>query len=352
MTRSSTSGPGAPPCGSSTGSTPSCAGPPSACMVATNRTGRSVLILAGPEPDMRWHAFIVGGRPAGLSAGGGAGDRVGRLPGSRAAHPTRPPGRDLDGGRPGRQGRFPARQYRRAVGGTGGSGVCLRRGQDPGGRPVGPGPPLRGGHALSGRRLRRLLDGLARLAELEIDTSTLHAAAAATHQQIEQLIAQSDEHAGAGPPAGGPSRIGRKAWPPRPSTTCRPATSWLRSWSGSCAARADSARPAAHLVRRHETPPGRLSVVVPASVVTGDNDQRMTVADQGRRKRIAFYAPTPAVPVLEGHGWASYNPNSLSCRSRAAGTKWERPSAIKSLDAFGEKGTPEQFPEFVAAASG
>ena len=38
-----------------------------------------------------------------------------------------------------------------------------------------------------------LLDGLAGMAELEIDTSALHAAAAATHQQIDQLIAQSDE---------------------------------------------------------------------------------------------------------------------------------------------------------------
>src|SRR6516225_5888323 len=27
-------------------------------MAATNRTGRSVLILAGPEPDMRWHGVV------------------------------------------------------------------------------------------------------------------------------------------------------------------------------------------------------------------------------------------------------------------------------------------------------
>ena len=27
--------------------------------VATNRTGRSVLVLSGPEPDMRWHRFIA-----------------------------------------------------------------------------------------------------------------------------------------------------------------------------------------------------------------------------------------------------------------------------------------------------
>jgi predicted ATP-grasp superfamily ATP-dependent carboligase len=40
-----------------------------------------------------------------------------------------------------------------------------------------------------------LVDGLARLAELELDTNALHAAAAATNQQIEQLIAGSDEHA-------------------------------------------------------------------------------------------------------------------------------------------------------------
>ena len=40
-----------------------------------------------------------------------------------------------------------------------------------------------------------LLDGLARMAELELDTSALHTAAASTHQQIEQLIAGSEEHA-------------------------------------------------------------------------------------------------------------------------------------------------------------
>ncbi|MGH9115779.1 MAG: PAC2 family protein, partial [Acidimicrobiales bacterium] len=27
--------------------------------VATNRTGRSVLVLGGPEPDMRWHRFTA-----------------------------------------------------------------------------------------------------------------------------------------------------------------------------------------------------------------------------------------------------------------------------------------------------
>jgi predicted ATP-grasp superfamily ATP-dependent carboligase len=40
-----------------------------------------------------------------------------------------------------------------------------------------------------------LLDGLARMADIEIDTATLHTAATATHHQIEQLIAGSDEHA-------------------------------------------------------------------------------------------------------------------------------------------------------------
>ena len=40
-----------------------------------------------------------------------------------------------------------------------------------------------------------LLDGLARLADLEIDTSGLHAAATTSHGQIEQLIAGSEEHA-------------------------------------------------------------------------------------------------------------------------------------------------------------
>jgi predicted ATP-grasp superfamily ATP-dependent carboligase len=40
-----------------------------------------------------------------------------------------------------------------------------------------------------------LLDGLARMAELELDTAALRTAANTTHQQIEQLIAGSEEHA-------------------------------------------------------------------------------------------------------------------------------------------------------------
>jgi hypothetical protein len=40
-----------------------------------------------------------------------------------------------------------------------------------------------------------LLDGLARLASVEVETAGLQAAAAATHQQIEKLIEASDEHA-------------------------------------------------------------------------------------------------------------------------------------------------------------
>jgi predicted ATP-grasp superfamily ATP-dependent carboligase len=40
-----------------------------------------------------------------------------------------------------------------------------------------------------------LLDGLASMTGIEIDTSTLKAAASASHQQIEQLIAGSAEHA-------------------------------------------------------------------------------------------------------------------------------------------------------------
>jgi predicted ATP-grasp superfamily ATP-dependent carboligase len=39
-----------------------------------------------------------------------------------------------------------------------------------------------------------LLDGLAKMAEIEVETSPLQVAAAATSQQIAQLIAASDEH--------------------------------------------------------------------------------------------------------------------------------------------------------------
>jgi predicted ATP-grasp superfamily ATP-dependent carboligase len=163
-------------------------------LAATDRTGRSVLILTGPEPDMRWHQFVsevvqlasrlqvelvvgLGAFPApvphtrpvrlvGTSPEAELATQVGFLPASI----------DVPAGVQGvlefafGEARIPA------------VGLWARVPHYAAAMPY---------PAASAA----LLDGLARIGKIEIDTSTLHAAAAATHGQIEQLIAASDEHA-------------------------------------------------------------------------------------------------------------------------------------------------------------
>jgi proteasome assembly chaperone (PAC2) family protein len=163
-------------------------------LAATNRTGRSVLILAGPEPDMRWHGFVsevvqlasrlqvelvvgLGAFPApvphtrpvrlvGTSTVAELAARVGFLPASV----------DVPAGVQG------ALEFTFGEAKVPSVGLWARVPHYAAAMPY---------PAASAA----LLDGLARMADLEIDTSALHSAAAATHQQIEQLIAQSDEHA-------------------------------------------------------------------------------------------------------------------------------------------------------------
>jgi probable F420-dependent oxidoreductase len=47
-----------------------------------------------------------------------------------------------------------------------------------------------------------------------------------------------------------------------------------------------------------------LELSLPAFVVTGTDDEEMTVSARGVRQQIAFYGSTPSYrPVLELHGW-------------------------------------------------
>jgi probable F420-dependent oxidoreductase len=60
-----------------------------------------------------------------------------------------------------------------------------------------------------------------------------------------------------------------------------------------------------------------LTVSYPGFIVTGPDEQSMSVAAQAVREQIAFYASTPAYrPVLELHGWGDLQPelNTLSKR--------------------------------------
>ena len=129
---------------------------------ATNRTGRTVLILAGPEPDMRWHAFIA--EVVGLASrlGVETSRRARRLPGPGPhTRSIRLVGTSTDSDLAARSGSFrPASKCHpeyRVPSRSPSARLDSRR------RAMGSGSPLRVGHALP-RRLRHALDGLARMA--------------------------------------------------------------------------------------------------------------------------------------------------------------------------------------------
>jgi proteasome assembly chaperone (PAC2) family protein len=160
---------------------------------ATNRTGRTVLILSGPEPDMRWHRFsreVVGlARRLGVELVVGLGAFPAPVPHTR---PVRVIGTSTDADLAGRVG-------------TMGGGIEVPSGVQ-GALEVAFGEASVPAVGLWARvphyvaampypaASAALLDGLSRLADLQIDTSVLRAAAGATEQQIAALIAGSEEH--------------------------------------------------------------------------------------------------------------------------------------------------------------
>lgn len=161
---------------------------------ATNRTGRTVLILSGPEPDMRWHRFcaevvsLASRLEVELVVGLGAfpapvpHTRPVRLVGTSTSAELAasvgflPTGIEVPSGVQGALEVAFGEASIKAV------GLWARVPHYVAAMPY---------PAASAA----LLDGLARMAELEIDTTPLHAAATTTGQQIERLIEGSDEHA-------------------------------------------------------------------------------------------------------------------------------------------------------------
>jgi len=161
---------------------------------ATNRTGRTVLILSGPEPDMRWQRFNVEvvslasrlevGRVIGLGA------FPAPVPHTR---PVRLVGTSTDAELAGAVGFLPA-GIEVPAGDQGALEVAFGQASIPA-----LGLWARVPHYVAAMPYpaasAALLDTLARVAEIEIDTGALQAAAANTGQQIAALIAGSDEHA-------------------------------------------------------------------------------------------------------------------------------------------------------------
>ncbi len=163
-------------------------------LAATNHTGRTVLILTGPEPDMRWHSFIAevvqlaSRLEATLVVGLGAFPAP--VPHTR---PVRLVGTSTETELAGQIGYLPA-TIDVPSGVQGALEFAFGEAKIPA-----VGLWARVPHYVAAMpypaAAAALLDGLARMADLELDTSALHTAAASTHQQIEKMIAGSEEHA-------------------------------------------------------------------------------------------------------------------------------------------------------------
>jgi predicted ATP-grasp superfamily ATP-dependent carboligase len=160
---------------------------------ATNRTGRTVLILSGPEPDMRWHRFLseVVALASRLQVELVVG--LGAFP-APVPH-TRPVG--LVG--TSKRAELAASVGFMTAGIEVPAGVqgALEVAFGDAGIPA-VGLWARVPHYVAAMpypaAATALLEGLAKIAEIEVDTSALRTAAAATSQQIAQLIAASEEH--------------------------------------------------------------------------------------------------------------------------------------------------------------
>lgn len=161
--------------------------------LATNRTGRSVLLLTGPEPDMRWHRFIA--EIVGLAARlevemmVGLGAFPAPVPHTRGVRvAATASSKDLAE----EVGFIPV-----TLDVPAGVQAGLERAFAESGVPS-VGLWARVPHYASAMpypaAAAALLDQLGRLTTIEVETDALTSSAGTTHAQIEQLIAGSDEH--------------------------------------------------------------------------------------------------------------------------------------------------------------
>lgn len=160
---------------------------------ATNRTGRSVLILSGPEPDMKWHRFCAEvvslASRIGVELVVGLGAFPAPVPHTR---PVRLVGTSKRADLAAAVG-FMTAGIEVPSGVQGALEVAFGDASIPS-----VGLWARVPHYVAAMPYpsasAALIDGLARMAELELDSSVLHAAASNTEHQIAELISGSDEH--------------------------------------------------------------------------------------------------------------------------------------------------------------
>ncbi len=160
---------------------------------ATNRTGRTVLTLSGPEPDMQWRRFtaevvsLASRLEVELVVGLGAFPAP--VPHTR---PVRLVGTSPEADLAARVGFLPA-TIEVPSGIQGALEVAFGQASIPS-----VGLWARVPHYVAAMPYpaasAALLEGLGRIAEIEVDSKALYAAAGVTAQQIAQLLAGSDEH--------------------------------------------------------------------------------------------------------------------------------------------------------------
>ncbi|MHB8505014.1 MAG: PAC2 family protein, partial [Acidimicrobiales bacterium] len=156
--------------------------------------GRDLLLLSGPEPDMRWHRFVsevIGlSSRLGVELVMGLGAFPAPVPHTR---PVRLAGTSVDGSLAQQVGVVPA-----SIEVPAGAQGVLEHAFGQAGVPS-LGLWARVPHYASAlpypAAAAALLDRLGALADVELDTASLHAAATVTAAHIDQLIAGSDEHA-------------------------------------------------------------------------------------------------------------------------------------------------------------
>jgi len=160
---------------------------------ATNPTGRSVLVLAGPEPDMRWHRFVADTVSLASRFGVEAVYALGAFP-APVPHtrPIRLIGTSTDAELAASVGVLPV-SVEVPSGISGALEVAFGEAGIPAVGLWARVPHYAAAMLYPGAAVT-LLDGLGRLAGLEIDTSAMQGPAAATQLQIDRLIAGSEEH--------------------------------------------------------------------------------------------------------------------------------------------------------------
>jgi predicted ATP-grasp superfamily ATP-dependent carboligase len=167
--------------------------PEATLRVGTNASGRSVLVLVGPEPDVRWRQFtrevVAMAQQLHVELAVGLGAFPAPVPHTR---PLRLAATATSSELAEQVGFLPA-----TIDVPSGIHGALERGFADAGLPA-LGIWARVPHYVAAMPYpaasAALLDKLAQLAQLQIDTTGLHQAETTTRAQIDQLIANSEEH--------------------------------------------------------------------------------------------------------------------------------------------------------------